>query len=63
MNDLPQPQASRVFIVDDHPIIREYLAQLIEQQPDMRICGEAAMEVLNVCSRLSDSAIGLPQSA
>jgi len=41
MNDLPQPQASRVFIVDDHPIIREYLAQLIEQQPDMRICGEA----------------------
>jgi DNA-binding NarL/FixJ family response regulator len=31
-----------VFIVDDHPIVRQGLAQLIEQEPDLRVCGEAA---------------------
>lgn len=31
----------RVFLVDDHPMVREHLAQLIEQQPDMQVCGEA----------------------
>lgn len=34
-------QASRVLIVDDHPIVRRGLAQLIEQEPDLRVCGEA----------------------
>src|SRR3974390_2388961 len=32
----------RVLIVDDHPLVREWLANLINQQPDMRICGQAA---------------------
>jgi len=32
---------TRVFIVDDHPLVRESLANLIAQQPDMSICGEA----------------------
>lgn len=38
-----QPQAGphQVFIVDDHPMVREHLAQLLEKQPDMHICGEA----------------------
>ena len=31
----------RVFIVDDHPIVREGLAAQISLQPDMEICGEA----------------------
>ncbi|HEU4620045.1 MAG TPA: response regulator transcription factor [Gammaproteobacteria bacterium] len=31
-----------VFIVDDHPIVRQGLAQLIEQEPDLSVCGEAA---------------------
>jgi DNA-binding NarL/FixJ family response regulator len=31
-----------VFIVDDHPIVRQGLAQLIEQEPDLQVCGEAA---------------------
>jgi len=32
----------RVFIVDDHPLVREWLTNLINQQPDLRVCGEAA---------------------
>jgi len=32
---------TRVFIVDDHPIVREGLASLLSKQPDFEICGEA----------------------
>ena len=31
----------RVFIVDDHPLVREGLANLINQQSDLSVCGEA----------------------
>ena len=31
----------RVFLVDDHPLVREWLTTLINQQPDMMVCGEA----------------------
>ena len=31
-----------VFLVDDHPIVRQGLVQLIQQEPDLRVCGEAA---------------------
>ncbi len=31
----------RVLIVDDHPLLRGGLAQLISSQPDMLLCGEA----------------------
>ena len=31
----------RVVIVDDHPLFRERLAELINQELDMEICGEA----------------------
>ena len=38
------PKISRrsVFIVDDHPLVREGLRGVIEQQPDLAVCGEAA---------------------
>ena len=36
-----QTQATRIFIVDDHPIVREGLAAQIGLQPDLAICGEA----------------------
>jgi DNA-binding NarL/FixJ family response regulator len=32
---------TRILIVDDHPMMREGLAQLIAQQADMMVCGEA----------------------
>jgi DNA-binding NarL/FixJ family response regulator len=34
-------QKKRVFLVDDHPLVRERLVQLIEREQDMMICGEA----------------------
>ncbi len=30
-----------VFLVDDHPLVREWLTNLINQQPDLTVCGEA----------------------
>lgn len=32
----------QVMIVDDHPILRHGLAELISRQPDMKVCGQAA---------------------
>ena len=44
----PSPQAApqgppraKVLLVDDHPLVRERLAELIDQQPDLVTCGEA----------------------
>jgi DNA-binding NarL/FixJ family response regulator len=31
----------RIFIVDDHPLVREGLANLINQQDDLMVCGDA----------------------
>jgi DNA-binding NarL/FixJ family response regulator len=35
------PAKHRVFVVDDHPIVRQGLALLINQEPDLVVCGEA----------------------
>jgi DNA-binding NarL/FixJ family response regulator len=35
------PDAIRVYLVDDHPLVREGLANLINQQHSMQVCGEA----------------------
>jgi DNA-binding NarL/FixJ family response regulator len=32
---------TKVFLVDDHPLMRQGIAQLINGQPDMEVCGEA----------------------
>ena len=31
----------RLFIVDDHPIVRQGLAQMLKQEADLTVCGEA----------------------
>lgn len=31
----------RIFLVDDHPLVREWLAALIRQRPDLTVSGEA----------------------
>jgi DNA-binding NarL/FixJ family response regulator len=36
------PGRSRVLIVDDHPIFRRGLCDLIAEEPDLAVCGEAA---------------------
>jgi len=32
---------AKVFLVDDHPIVRQGLAQVLNQQEDLSVCGEA----------------------
>jgi DNA-binding NarL/FixJ family response regulator len=34
-------QAKRVLVVDDHPIVREGIAQLLNAHLDLRVCGDA----------------------
>jgi DNA-binding NarL/FixJ family response regulator len=42
----------RILVVDDHPIVRQGLALLINREPDMLVCGEAeeAMAAMHVLS-------------
>lgn len=37
----PVADRRRVLLVDDHPFMRAGLAQLIDRQPDLVVCGEA----------------------
>jgi DNA-binding NarL/FixJ family response regulator len=46
-------QKVKVLLVDDHPLVREWLANLINQQADLQVCGEAesapkALETIGV---------------
>jgi DNA-binding NarL/FixJ family response regulator len=44
MNSKPSPTGARkgrIFLVDDHPLVREGLANLINGQNDLIVCGEA----------------------
>jgi len=35
------PKKRRIVLVDDHPILRQGLARLINHEPDLLVCGEA----------------------
>ena len=35
-------EKSRVLIVDDHPLFREGMRQMIDRSPPLKVCGEAA---------------------
>jgi len=37
----PSAPKCKVFLVDDHPIVRQGLALFIEREPDLMVCGEA----------------------
>src|SRR5208282_4697041 len=34
------PQRIEIFLVDDHPLVREWLTNLLNQQADFQVCGE-----------------------
>jgi DNA-binding NarL/FixJ family response regulator len=36
-----KPPRVRIFLVDDHPLVREWLGSLLRLQPDLEVCGEA----------------------
>ena len=38
---MPALNKFKVYLVDDHPLVRESLSSLINQQQDMIVCGEA----------------------
>ena len=50
-----QPDKWGVLIVDDHPIVRQGLAQLIDQEDDLHVCGQAedAHEAMRAIRELS----------
>jgi DNA-binding NarL/FixJ family response regulator len=37
----PRKSKYRVLLIDDHPLLRKGLAELINQEPDLMVCGEA----------------------
>ena len=39
--DFPPVPKRMIFIVDDHPIVRQGLALLINREPDLAVCGDA----------------------
>ena len=41
MNSNPVAAKHRIFLVDDHPLVREGLTNLINRQDDLIVCGEA----------------------
>jgi DNA-binding NarL/FixJ family response regulator len=49
-----EPARLRIFIVDDHPITRQGIRALANQQPNLEVCGEAdqAATALDLIGRL-----------
>jgi DNA-binding NarL/FixJ family response regulator len=47
-------EKTRIFLVDDHPLVREWLTNLIHQQTDLTVCGEAetAADALQAINKL-----------
>jgi DNA-binding NarL/FixJ family response regulator len=40
ISEANSPRKSKVLLVEDHPLLRERLAQLINKSADMEVCGE-----------------------
>jgi DNA-binding NarL/FixJ family response regulator len=49
------PQKTKILLVDDHPLVREWLATLINQQADLQVCGEtdSAPKALQMMSEVN----------
>jgi DNA-binding NarL/FixJ family response regulator len=48
------PPKTKILLVDDHPLVREWLANLINEEPDFEVCGSAgnAREALGLIGTL-----------
>jgi DNA-binding NarL/FixJ family response regulator len=46
--------AKRIFVVDDHPIVRKGLAVQLADEPDLVLCGEAE-DVFDAASRIQEA--------
>lgn len=46
---------NKILLVDDHPLVREWLANLINEEADLEVCGQAgnAREALELIGKLS----------
>ncbi len=47
---------ARVFVVDDHPLVRESLVTLIDHQPDLFVCGQAGDSATAFTAMMHDPA-------
>jgi len=50
----PAPKRARIMLVDDHPLVRERLTEIINREIDLVICGDAedrhqALQVIKPC--------------
>ena len=50
---------AKVFLVDDHPIVSKALAELINQEPELSVCGKAE----NAAAALQAIAVAKPDIA
>jgi DNA-binding NarL/FixJ family response regulator len=41
MTNAPEQRKWKVFLVDDHPLVREHLTALLQREQDLQVCGEA----------------------
>lgn len=55
----PRSRRAQVFLVDDHAVLRAGLAELINRESDMRVCGEApsAEEAMKVLASLAPDVV------
>jgi DNA-binding NarL/FixJ family response regulator len=37
----PRTKSARIFLVDDHPLVRQGLTDVLQREPEFKICGEA----------------------
>ncbi len=53
------PLKTKVFLVDDHPLVRDWLSRLINEEKDLEVCGwaERADEAITAIDRLKPGII------
>jgi DNA-binding NarL/FixJ family response regulator len=54
ISGVPAKPKLRIVLVDDHPVIREQLAEIINREPDVQVCGVATTraEAVEVIGKL-----------